>query len=262
MIPKVIHYCWFGKNGKPDMFQKCVSSWKKFCPDFKIIEWNEDNFDVHICPYVSEAYSRGKWAFVSDYARLWIIYKYGGVYLDTDVEMVRSIEPLLENKAFFGYENIGLETDGKYINTGLGFGAEPANSIVGEMLKEYENTHFIKANGDLDLTPCPIRNTAAVDFIIRNHNPNDVLFSEEATFYPAEYFCPMDARGLSIRKTVNTYTIHWYSASWLSEDQQIVHQYRLLKARTQRLFGDRLGSILVRLLYLLRPDKRKVLKRM
>ena len=105
MIPKVIHYCWFGNNPKPKMVKKCINSWKKYCSDYEIIEWNENNFDVNYCDYVKEAYEAKKWAFVSDFARLWIIYNCGGIYLDTDVEIIRNLDELLNDKAFFGFED-------------------------------------------------------------------------------------------------------------------------------------------------------------
>ena len=123
-IPKVIHYCWFGGNPKPKLVQKCIHSWKKYCPDYEIIEWNESNFDISSCPlYVRQAYDVKKWAFVSDYARLKIIHTCGGIYLDTDVELIKSLDSLLEYNAFFGFE------DGKYVATGLGFGAVSDNCV-------------------------------------------------------------------------------------------------------------------------------------
>ena len=106
MIPKTIHYCWFGHSEKPELFVKCLNSWKKYCPDYEIKEWNEDNFDIHCSDYVQEAYEAGKWAFVTDYARLWIIYHHGGIYLDTDVEVIKPYDDLLSNKAFFGFETL------------------------------------------------------------------------------------------------------------------------------------------------------------
>lgn len=121
MIPKIIHYCWFGGGELPQMQKKCIESWKKFCPDYEIKEWNESNYDVHKVPYISEAYDAGKMAFVSDYARLDIIYKHGGIYLDTDVEIIKSLEPLLEHTCFLGAERDGI------VATGLGFGAERAS---------------------------------------------------------------------------------------------------------------------------------------
>ena len=133
MIPKKIHYCWFGRKELPEKAKKCIASWKKYCPDFEIIEWNEDNIDVYQNPYTTYTYDNKRFAFLSDYLRLLIVYKEGGIYFDVDVEVVRPIDELLENQAFFGFETKD------YINTGLGFGAEAGNAIVEAMIKEYDS---------------------------------------------------------------------------------------------------------------------------
>ena len=130
-IPKVIHYCWFGNNKKPELIEKCIDSWKKYCPDYEIVEWNEDNFDVNFCPYAHKAYSQKRYGFLSDVARLQIIYNNGGIYLDTDVELKRNIDELCDNVAWFAY---GPNTE---INTGCGFGAEKNNWLVKKMLDQY-----------------------------------------------------------------------------------------------------------------------------
>ena len=140
-IPKVIHYCWFGKGEMPKLAKKCIKSWKKYCPDYEIICHNEDNFDCFQNRYMSEAYQAKKWAFVSDYARLKIIYDNGGIYLDTDVEIIKPIDDLLRNKGFMGFDEKGI------VATGLGFGAEKGNEIIGEFLKDYNN--YIKENPGL-----------------------------------------------------------------------------------------------------------------
>ena len=128
MIPKIIHYCWFGKGEKPKLAQKCIDSWKEHCFDYKIVEWNEDNFDINTNAYTKMCFEQSKYAFLSDYLRLIVVYKYGGIYFDTDVEVIKSIDNLLDNKAFFGFE-----TD-KYINTGQGFGAEADAEIINKMI--------------------------------------------------------------------------------------------------------------------------------
>ena len=125
-IPKVIHYCWFGKGEMPKLAKKCIKSWEKYCPGFEIICHNEDNFDLSQNRYMCEAYEAGKWAFVSDFARLKIIYDNGGIYLDTDVELIKPIDDLLEGKGFMGFDEKGI------VATGLGFGAEKGNEIIGE----------------------------------------------------------------------------------------------------------------------------------
>ena len=149
MIPKVIHYCWFGKKELPTQYKEYMKSWKKYCPDFHIVQWNEDNFDINSNQYCRQAYDSKQWAFVSDFARLKIIYENGGIYLDTDVELVKTIDDLLTNKAFIGFQNA------YEVNTGLGFGAEQHNEAVKEMLSLYEHRKFISINGEYNKIPCP-----------------------------------------------------------------------------------------------------------
>lgn len=152
MIPKTIHYCWFGGNPKPEIIEKCIASWHKFCPDWEIIEWNEENYDIHTLPYMAEAYAEKKWAFVSDVARLDVVAKHGGVYLDTDVELLTPIEELLDSGAFYIFETE------RNIATGLGFGAEADHPTVRAMLGYYNGRSFLK-KGKPDMTPCPANNT-------------------------------------------------------------------------------------------------------
>ena len=257
MIPKTIHYCWFGRNPKPALFQWCIASWKQHCPDYEIIEWNEDNFDLSQNNYVQEAYEAKKWAFVTDYARLWVIYNYGGIYLDTDVEVIKSFDDLIDEPAFFGLE------DTKCIASGLGFGAEKGNSVVGAMLRDYNDIHFKQADGSLDLTACPIRNTASIAHLLpQNITGNEIVHIPDAVIYPPEWFCPLSADGSKMKKTANTHSIHWYSATWLSEDQMVVHKYRIFRKRCEQMFGKSLGGYVARLVYFFLPQKRAVLKRM
>lgn len=212
MIPKIIHYCWFGKNPYPEIMKKCLSSWKKYCPEYEIKEWNESNFNINCNDYVREAYNAQKWAFVTDYARLDIIYNYGGIYLDIDVELIRSLDELLDNKCF-----LGLETTGK-INTGLGFGAEAKNPIIMKLLNEYHNKHFKLGNDVFDMTPCPIRNTKPL-YEIGYEVSNGVWKINEVAIYPPEYFCPLDYNTLELKVTENTYSIHHFNASWLTKEE-------------------------------------------
>lgn len=154
MIPKVINYCWFGNSPKPAIVNECILSWKKYCPSWEIKEWNENNFDIMSIPYMREAYENKKYAFVSDMARLLIIYKNGGVYLDTDVELFSSLDEVVNVGAFYVFESI------RNIGSGLGFGAEKEHSSVKAMLHYYEGRHFLE-NGKMNLVPCPAVNTEA-----------------------------------------------------------------------------------------------------
>ena len=209
-IPKVIHYCWFGNGKMPAISEKCIKSWKKYCPDYEIICWNEENFDLTQNRYMKEAYEAGKWAFVSDYARLKVIYDHGGIYLDTDVELRKPLDPLLENGGFMGFDEKGI------VATGLGFGAEAGNEIVGAFLKDYDDLPFVLPDGSFDLTPCPDRNTAVLEHLGMDLKTHDQVFMG-MRFLPREYLCPMDYYTGKKTITQNTYSIHHYCASWTSK---------------------------------------------
>lgn len=155
MIPKVIHYCWFGNGTKPELLLCCLESWKKYCPDYKIIEWNEENYDVHAMTYTSQAYEKKKYAFVSDVARLDVVNRYGGIYLDTDVLLKNNLDALLDYNSFFFFETLN-------INTGQGFGSTSHNPILEQCIKDYENKSFVDKKGNMDLTPCPAFNTQSM----------------------------------------------------------------------------------------------------
>lgn len=156
MIDKVIHYCWFGGNQKSDLINRCIESWKKYCPDYQIIEWNESNFDINMFDYTKQAYKEKKYAFVSDVARLYVVYNYGGIYLDTDIELKDSLDDFLDYDGWFNWES------NLFINTGLGFGAQKGNKLVKYMLEDYKDKKFYKKNGSIDLTPCPKINTSSL----------------------------------------------------------------------------------------------------
>ena len=152
MISKIIHYCWFGRGEKSALLQKCIKSWKKFCPQYEIVEWNENNFDISSTPeYVRRAYAERKWAYVADYVRLKVVYDFGGIYMDTDVELIKSLDSLLGYSAYFGFET------NETINTGLGFGAVKGLPLLKEMMQQYEGRSFDFENGQY-LT-CPLIDT-------------------------------------------------------------------------------------------------------
>lgn len=209
-IPKKIHYCWFGRGRLPETAKKCIKSWKKYCPDCEIVCWNEENFDLGPSQYATEAYKAGKWAFVSDYVRLKVIFEYGGIYLDTDVELIKPLEPLLRGKGYMGFDEKGL------VATGLGFASEPGNRIIGEMLRDYDGIHFSLPDGTYDLTPCPDRNTATLERLGMDIKKNAQTFMD-MTFLPREYLCPMDYYTGKKTITKNTYSVHHYCASWTSK---------------------------------------------
>ncbi|EGC77193.1 glycosyltransferase family 32 protein [Treponema denticola] len=207
MIPKVIHYCWFGGNPLPETALRCIESWKKYCPGYEIKEWNEKNYDVNKITYMSEAYRSKKYAFVSDYVRFDILYKYGGIYFDTDVEVIKPIDKIIEKGAFFGMETVGT------VNPGLGIAAFAGDPLYAEILESYEKSSFFKPNGKHDLTTIVERVTG----ILCKHGflkENKIQLVKNINIYPIDYFNPKDPRTGIISITSNTYTIHHFDASW------------------------------------------------
>lgn len=219
MIPKVIHYCWFGRNPIPAEYQTYIESWKKFLPDYEIKEWNEDSFDVNCIPFTKEAYEVRKYAYVSDYARLKILYENGGVYFDTDVEAVRPMDALMARGPWMGIEKHTSTPDmDDQVNVGLGFAVEPHNPIIKEVMAFYENTHYVFPDGHMEQIPI----VPVVTNVLRKHGmPARVETPTEVagiTIYPWDYFCPQEGFQYNqIECTANTYTIHHYSATWMSK---------------------------------------------
>ena len=223
MIPKVINYCWFGRNPLPESAVKCINSWKKFLPDYEIKEWNEDNFDVNIIPYTQEAYSVKKYAFVSDYARFWILYNYGGLYFDTDVEVIKPMDDIISAGSFMGMEiNALIDRGGTpIINPGLGMGAEPGNYLYKKMLDSYETLSFILPDGS--------RNGYSMIPMLSEILKKDgiqvidgIQKIDDITYYPADYFNPLNSLTGELTITSNTRSIHWYTASWASPQPKFV----------------------------------------
>ena len=219
MIPKRIHYCWFGGNPKPKLAEKCIKSWKKYCPDYEMNEWNEDNFDISSAPlYVRQAYEAKKWAFVTDYVRLKVVYDHGGIYMDTDVELKKNLDPLLEYHAYFGFE------DGVHVNTGLGFGAEKGAKILADMMEVYADISFVRPDGKQDTLTCPMRNTdALVQYGMRQDNSKQTL-EGDILILPSEYLCPLSYYNGIKRMTSNTVSIHHFATTWQTEEMREKHK--------------------------------------
>ena len=226
MIPKKIHYCWFGRGEKPKLAQKCIASWKRFCPDYEIIEWNEDNFDMNENAYVRYCYENRKWAFLSDYVRLAVVCREGGIYFDTDVEVIAPVDALLEHEAFYAFEN------DSYVATGLGFGAEAHHVTIEKMLEEY--AVFVPKSGEpFAFTGCPTLNTGALLPLGLELN-GEYQTVAGAVILPQDYMNPYeDATGL-LNKTENTISIHWYSKSALSRSA-------ILRSKITRVFHRLFG---------------------
>jgi hypothetical protein len=208
MIPKVIHYCWFGRGQMPPLALKCIESWKKYLPDYQLKLWNEDTFDINSLPYVKEAYEARKFAFVTDYVRLYALYNEGGIYMDTDVEVLRSMDDLLLLPAFSGYES------NKFSNFPTGLMASAKGGIwVAEQILYYDGIHFIKPDGTFDMTT----NTKIISRIMTENgfelNGKYQVYKEDMHCFPKDYFCPKTSTGI-LKLTSNTYCIHHFAGSW------------------------------------------------
>lgn len=231
MIPKLIHYCWFGNNPLPDIVLQCMESWKKMCPDYQIQLWNEKNFDVNCCTYVREAYDKKKWAFVSDVARIKVLDEYGGIYVDTDVEILKPLDELLNNKAFMGFQY------GLGVNTGLIMGSEANHPILKEHLSVYDDMKFVKEDGSIDTTTCVDITTD----ILAKHGlelVNKEQIIGNVKIFPMEYFCPMNPLTGKIKITNNSYSIHRFIGSWADDT---VKQGNKIKLESKEQYGLLLG---------------------
>ena len=208
-IPKLVHYCWFGKKEKPKIIKKCIESWKSILNEYEIIEWNEETFDINSNEFVRQAYDKGMFAFVSDYVRVFALYNYGGIYMDTDVEVLRQFsEDILRNDSFWGFE------EKNFIATST-IGAKAGNRLIKNFLDSYKDKNFIKYDGSMDT----LTNVSIVSEIVKKLGVKlDGTFQKIegiATFYPQDYFSPYDYINCYSKKTENTYTIHHYYKSWL-----------------------------------------------
>lgn len=234
MIPKTIHYCWFGGKPLPGSVRKCIQSWKKMCPDYEIREWNESNFDVQAHPFSKAAYEAGVWAFVSDYARLKIIYENGGIYLDTDVELRKNLDFLLNHSCYIGVQQVGF-----LCTTGLGFGAEKFSPLVRKMLDQYDENPFVPEK--MRELACPYLNHRAVEGIgyVVSEEPVEI---DRVLILPPRYLDPV-APGKETRVLTcdDTVSIHHYSATWLGGKTA-------LKRRIIRMIGQENVSKLKRIL--------------
>ena len=222
MIPKIIHYCWFGRKPIPTLYEKYIESWKIYLPNYEIKEWNEDNFDVNCTSFCEEAYEKGKFAYVSDYARLRVLYDHGGVYFDTDVEVIRPMEDLIEKGPWMGIEKHTSSPDEEdMVALGLGFAVEPRNPIIKEIMAYYENHHYTYPDGHLEQITIVLITT---DILRKHGKPSRVdvpINVAGITIYPWEWFCPQEGLWGNVQITENTYTIHHFSATWMSRIDRI-----------------------------------------
>ena len=211
LIPKVIHYCWFGGNPIPEKYRMWMESWKKFCPDYEIKEWNESNYDITKNKYMLQAYEQKKWGFVPDYARLDIIYNHGGIYLDTDVEVIANFDELLYQKGFAGFERED------FVNLGSGFGAVPGLPIIKQMLDYYEDKEFVNEDGSLNMIASPqLQTSVLAEHGLERNGEYQVV--EDLTIYPEKMFNGKSERLRRIKLTPYTHSIHHYDASWVGSE--------------------------------------------
>ena len=216
----------------PEDFKNYIESWKKYCPDYEIIEWNEKNFDLSCNAYIKEAYDAKKWAFITDYVRLYVMYTYGGIYMDTDVEVLKSLDPFLKHKAFSGFES------SNNIPTGI-MASEKGFELYKEFLDYYKDKHFIKKDGTYDTTT----NVAIMTNICKKYGlkqDNSLQEIKGWTLYPSDYFCPKDYKDGVIKKTNNTVVIHHFSGSWLTQKDQ---KRRELLRKLNRKYGNKANII-------------------
>lgn len=238
MIPKVIHYCWFGRNPLPKLAIKCIESWKKYMPDYEIKEWNEDNFNVNLIPYTQQAYAAKKYAYVSDYARLWILYHYGGIYLDTDVEVLKSLTPIIERGPYLGCENQIDESHARLqVNSGLGMASDKNNPLVKNMMELYHGKEFVLKENNSVVTIVSIIS----DMLYKRglKSINEIQLVDSFYIYPAEYFASRRIAEYTIPRTDNSYSIHHYMGSWESP-------YIKLKNNISKVLGHRLTRVMVK----------------
>lgn len=237
MIPKVIHYCWFGKGEKPALVTSCLASWQKYLPDYRIVEWNEENFDINSYRYSAEAYREHKFAFVSDVCRLYALKSTGGIYLDTDVEFLKPLDKtMLSNEAFTGFE------DNLLLSSAI-MGSVPDSRWINDLLAYYDNRSFYLPNGKPDTMP----NTESITAFMKEKkglllNNSFQQLDSYCTIFPSEFFSPKSWKTLKIKATANTYCIHHFAASWIANSD-----YSLMGRLSNRLLGKRISDFLAKI---------------
>ncbi|HAT4134360.1 glycosyl transferase [Clostridium perfringens] len=231
MIPKIIHYCWFGKKDKPTIVKKCIDSWHIYLPDYKIIEWNEENFDFNNNKYAKEAYKEGKFAFVSDVVRIEVLYKYGGIYMDTDVEVFKSFNDLLDSdNCIIGFE------EKNYIATSF-IATIPKHQLIGEFLSVYRNISFYDENGNINETTNVKKLTEILISKGLKRDGKFQILENNITIYPQEYFSPYDYINFVLNITNNTYCIHHFYVSWMNKT---IKFKKILKKSILQIIGYRI----------------------
>ena len=224
-IPKIVHYCWFGRGEKPKIVERCISSWRKILTDYEIIEWNEDNFDINSNSYIKEAYENRKFAFVSDYVRLHVLYNMGGIYLDTDTEVYKSLDEFLDEDSFWGFE------EKNYIATSI-IGAKKENKLIKMFLDFYEGKSFSEISKNMKTST----NVQIVTTIFKKlgfeMNGEKQTIANIGSIYTQEYFSPYDYINYYDKRTEKTYTMHHFYKSWISPKDRIKSKVKKVLAKT------------------------------
>lgn len=252
-IPKTIHYCWFGGSKLPNSAEKCIDSWKKHLPEHEIKRWDESNFDVNMISYTRAAYKAKKYAFVSDYARYWILYNHGGLYFDTDVEIISGIDDIIAQGAFMGCETPCRSNEDvtagnssvrgvPWVNPGLGLGISKDHDIIGEILTIYDTMEFTLPDHKSELENV-VSITTRVLYGHGFKNSPDIQSIKGINIYPSDYFCPISTEDGKLRLTSNTRSIHWFDQSWQSPARKYGRKIILAVG------GVKVKRILKRLLY-------------
>lgn len=209
-MSKIIHCCWFGGNKKSPLIKNCMESWQKYLPDFEVMEWNENNFDINVNQYIREAFEHRKWAFVSDYVRLWVLYNHGGIYLDTDVEVFKDMSKFLEHNAFTGFEKYNNEI--QPITAVMG--AQKGNTWIKDLLSEYDGIRFVNPDGTLNLQTNTRRITRQLveELGVNPHSDTHQTIGDDIHIYPSTYFCHKDK---------HSYSMHHFNGSWVPKKQKL-----------------------------------------
>lgn len=230
-IPKIIHYIWVGGKEKSELAKKCIESWRKYCPDYQIIEWNESNFDMNQNLYLKQAYQAKKFAFVSDYMRLKVLYDFGGIYMDTDVEVVKPLDEFLKHNAFSGFENQ------VWMPTAV-MGAEKHSKWIERLLAVYDKLTFLNDNGSYNLTTNVTYMSIVTQkfYKVKLNNTYQEL-DDGLVIYPNDWFCPKDYVSQKIMLTDNTHAIHHFNGSWLTNSARKLDK---LVRGVRKFFGEKI----------------------
>ena len=229
-IPKIIHYCWFGDNEFTELNKKCIDTWKKFCPDYEFMLWDNDNIDLSSCKYAQQAYEKKHWAFVSDFARFQAINKYGGIYLDVDVELIKSLDDFLGNDCFLSFKDYRSNFG---ITSGI-FGATKKHPYINTIYESYLNRTYIKEDDSVDITP--IAKVMYDECAKLGLQLEDKLQEIEGIkVYPCEYLCPHIEDNKSFIVTDKTHSLHYFNTSWLTQEMRETYKKQMMANKDKKV---------------------------